>query len=73
MSEEHAEQTFEDAFDELVDGPPSTETVEQPVPGDSDVQLREEEEEEVQAEGQIEQDEEAPEEEAVSELDALRQ
>ena len=36
MSEENAEVSFEEAFDELVDGPPSTETVEQPVPGDKD-------------------------------------
>jgi hypothetical protein len=74
MSEENAEVSFEDAFDELVDGPSSTQTAEQPAVGDSDVQLRqEEEEEEVQAEGQVEQDEESPEDSAVSELDALRQ
>ena len=74
MSEENAEVSFEEAFDELVDGIPPTETVEQQGQGDSDVQLREEEKEkEVQAEGQIEQSEEAPFDSAVSELDALRQ
>jgi len=55
MSEENQEQSFEDAFNELVDGPaefePATETAEEPTSEESDdaeLSQREEEKEEGQ-------------------------
>ena len=79
MSEENAEQTFEDAFDELAGDatPEAAFEVEATLDesGEADVQLREgEKEEEVEAEGQVDQPtEDDPEPQGASEIDALRQ
>jgi hypothetical protein len=79
MSEENAEQTFEDAFDELAGGSTPEAAFEVEVTldesGEADVQLREgEKEEEVEAEGQVDQPtEDDPEPQGASEIDALRQ
>ena len=78
MSEENAEQTFEDAFDELAGGTPSAEASEEVAldeTGEADVQLREgEEEEEVEAEGQVDESTQGePEPQGNAEINALRQ
>tara|TARA_E500000081_G_scaffold2817_3_gene3061 strand:+ start:340 stop:1191 length:852 start_codon:yes stop_codon:yes gene_type:complete len=74
MSEENAEQSFEDAFEELTGGVPPAEAPESNSPeetGDADVPLREgQEKEEEETKGQVGEE---PGNDASSELAALRQ